>query len=153
MTTNVSSALQSSQWYNQIANPNRFQKFQLQCVSLFFKFIYLWFLCICCEILTQSGDQFLSPEQNFKNKNTICFLLLLIVDTRPTEHLKIGVTKLSIQWAKNTRFWMRVIHFSTFLGYPLQNNINKWSNLRGTHEKITLNSILMVNLSWGTDMQ
>ena len=33
MTTNVSQALQFSQWYKQIANPNSFQKFQLQCVS------------------------------------------------------------------------------------------------------------------------
>ena len=33
MTTNVSQALQFSQWYKQIANPNSFQKFQLPCVS------------------------------------------------------------------------------------------------------------------------
>ena len=33
LMTNVSPAVQFSQWYKQIANPNSFQKFQLQCVS------------------------------------------------------------------------------------------------------------------------
>ena len=67
------------------------------------------FFCICCVILTQSGDQFRIPKQTFKNKNknTICFLPLLIVDTTPTEHVKTGLTKLSIQWAEKTFLYPR----------------------------------------------
>lgn len=74
------------------------------------------------------------------------FFPLLIVDTRPTEHVKIGLTKLSIHERKK-RFCMRVLHFSTFLCYPLQNNTNKWSKYpRNTWQKMAVKSILVVNL-------